>query len=651
MSRSVAVIIRAFVASVVATAGVASMSHCSKGSSTACGNGAGDSSETCRASSNGFDFIVVGSGAGGGPLAARLARANKRVLLVEAGTDVGEKLRYRVPAMHALSTEDRDMAWWYFAKHHADDAVEASDSKSTSASAKEGTLYPRGSALGGSTAVNALVTVLPSSSDWNRLAELTGDKTFRATSMARYYARVREWLSVEIPDPALALGDAKVSGFLRAAAEAHSSQGAEHPPATETTSSLATLLSHDLNAALERGETTGLYRLPLATSSGVRNGPREHLLRTVAEGYPLTIMTGTLVTRVLWGEKPNRSGEPIAVGVEVLRQSHVYRASLEPERVSEPRESLFVRESGEVILSAGTFNSPQLLGLSGVGDRAALGKIGIDAVADRRAVGENLQDRYEAAVVSELEAPLDVLGGCELGKDLGEDDPCIDEWKNGRGVYTTPGFLATVLRRSTASDGLADLQVFAVPTDARGYYPGYSADSARAKNRFSWLLLKGHTQNRDGTVRLVDGDPLSRPSIHFRSYDEKAPLQDPDLLAMVEGVKFVRDITRRARAIVAPSSIEEVWPGANVASDADLARFVRKETWGHHACCSNKMGAADDDTAVVDPEFRVIGTDRLRVVDASVFPEIPGTFIALPTFMLAEKAADVILGQGARGVR
>jgi choline dehydrogenase len=588
---------------------------------------------------SGYDFIVVGSGAGGGPLAARLARAGKRVLLLEAGSDVGDATHYRVPAMHALSTEDSAMAWWYFVKHHVDESVEASDSKIT----KDGVLYPRGSALGGSTAVNAMVTVLPSPSDWNRIAELTGDRTFRADAMDRYYDRVREWLSVEIPDPALALGDAKVTGFLRAAAQ---SFGGEAEEATGA-AALSTLLSHDINDALRRGEATGVFRLPLATAGGVRNGPREHLLRTVAEGYPLTISTETFVTRVLWSEATD---VPTAIGVEVVRQGHVYGASLAPEKANETRESLYVEEGGEIVLSAGTFNSPQLLALSGVGDNKTIERFGIPNVVDRPGVGENLQDRYEASIVSELDAPLDVVSRCKLAED-GAHDPCLDEWKEGRGVYTTPGFLATVLRRSSDASTLADLQVFAVPSDARGYYPGYARDAARSTTRLSWLLLKAHTKNHDGTVKLASASPFARPAIHFRLFDETAPLADPDLLALVSGVKFVREIERYARQHLSPTPVTEVWPGPSVASDEDLATFLRKETWGHHACCTDKMGKQDDPSAVVDARFRVIGARGLRVVDASVFPEIPGTFIALPTYMLAEKAADTLLDDAQRGSR
>ena len=208
-----------------------------------------------------FEVIVVGSGAGGGPLASRLARAGMKVLLLEAGEDVGGKLKYQVPAMHALATEEPAMAWWYFVKHHTDAAIDATDSKIT----PQGILYPRGSALGGSTAVNAMVTVLPSRSDWNRLSTLTGDPSWRADEMERSYDRVRQWLNVEAADPKLALSDRKVTNFLTAAATTFAADNQ-----TTTPASLSNLLRHDVNEALRGGEVTGVYRLPLATSGGKR---------------------------------------------------------------------------------------------------------------------------------------------------------------------------------------------------------------------------------------------------------------------------------------------------------------------------------------------------------------------------------------------
>ena len=397
----------------------------------------------CQAAS-GYEVIVVGSGAGGGPLAARLARSGKRVLLLEAGDDVGDREKYQVPAMHALSTEDAASAWWFFVQHHADASVDQLDSKWT----PQGILYPRGSALGGSTAVNAMVTVLPSPWDWDHLAEATGDASFRAVAMAPYYDRVRQWLDVQIPDPSLALGDRKVASYLSAAAFAFASDSNGGSQATDplgTTTSLATLLSQDVNEQLGSGETTGVFRLPLATVAGHRNGTREFLLDTVSGGYPLTIVTGAFVTRVLWDEQASR---PTAVGVEYVQGSHVYGASLAQQPAPANRAQALA--SSEVVIAGGAFNSPQILMLSGVGDPTALAQQGLDVRVPLAGVGENLQDRYEAPVVTQFANPLDIVKPCNLGADSA-NDPCLRDWEQGTGVYQTPGFIATVLMRSRAN--------------------------------------------------------------------------------------------------------------------------------------------------------------------------------------------------------
>ncbi len=617
---------------------------------TACEDGAGigmDPDESpiplrCQApvGEDEFHYVVVGSGAGGGPVASRLAQAGCHVLLLEAGEDVGEHGRYRVPAMHALSTEDPAMAWWFWVQHHFDRSLDERDSKYTN----EGILYPRGSALGGSTAVNALVTVLPPPSDWNRLAELTGSAEFRASKMQPTYEKVRQWLSIELPDPSLAMSDRSVVDYLLAAANAFAAEGAlgssvEPGDAVGTASALGSLLQQDLNASLATHETAGLFRLPLATRDGTRNGTRELILDTVEAGHPLTVRTGSFVTRVLWDD-PNAS-RPRAVGVEYVTGTGVYDASLAQGQATSTRQA---EAKVEVILSAGVFNSPQLLMLSGVGDANHLREHDIPVVVDSPGVGLNLQDRYEVAVVTELDEPFSIIEDCDL---LGEtdSDPCLDAWVEGGGVYETSGFLATVLRRSSEASPLSDLQVFATTSDARGYFPGYSAAALQDARRFSWLILKAHTKNRDGYVRLRSADPFESPQIVFNSFDELDPMNDPDLQAVVSGVEFVRDIEARMQARSVNQHLEELWPGPHVQSREEIAQWVRDEAWGHHASCTNKMGQPGDPLAVVDPSFRVIGTRGLRVVDASVFPEIPGTFIALPTFMMSERAAEILLDE------
>jgi choline dehydrogenase len=180
------------------------------------------------------------------------------------------------------------------------------------------------------------------------------------------------------------------------------------------------------------------------------------------------------------------------------------------------------------------------------------------------------------------------------------------------------------------------------PVRFKGYYPGYSVlDIAAMTNQFTWVVLKAHTLNRAGTVQLRSGDPRDTPLINFRYFEEGSDSSGEDLAALVDSVEFVRQMNENT--LVKEISTFEVSPGALVQSREQIAQFVRNEAWGHHASCSNKMGPADDPMAVVDGDFRVHGTQNLRIVDASVFPRIPGYFILLPIYMISEKASDVIL--------
>ncbi|KAF5017437.1 hypothetical protein F66182_10635, partial [Fusarium sp. NRRL 66182] len=137
-----------------------------------------------------YDYVVVGSGAGGGPLAANLARNGHKVLLLEAGDDQGSNIHQQVPGFHFLSTEDEKFRWDYYVKHYADETVARQDSKMTwetpagtlyvglnppSGSKPKGILYPRAGTLGGCSAHNALITIYPHESDWSNIANLTGD--------------------------------------------------------------------------------------------------------------------------------------------------------------------------------------------------------------------------------------------------------------------------------------------------------------------------------------------------------------------------------------------------------------------------------------------------------------------------------------------
>jgi choline dehydrogenase len=321
-----------------------------------------------------------------------------------------------------------------------------------------------------------------------------------------------------------------------------------------------------------------------------------------------------------------------------------------------------------VILSAGTFNTPQLLMLSGIGDSTQLNAHGITTRVHRAGVGRNLQDRYEVGIVHDLREyrtfldppphELALIEDCLFTTD--PQDPCFRRWQQGEGPYTSNGGVVGIVKRSSRvpAGGDPDLFIFALPGFFKGYYPNYSIDTLQegedgARNYLTWAILKAHTENRAGTITLRSADPRETPLIDFNYFAEGASV---DLDAMVDGVRMVRDIVDRyqdrffekyarlpgLRRLDLLGSVNEVIPGRDVESDESIRTFVRDEAWGHHACCTARMGDEGDPDAVVDGELRVIGTEGLRVVDASVFPRIPGFFIVVPIYTLSERAADII---------
>src|SRR5262249_53587878 len=153
----------------------------------------------------------------------------------------------------------------------------------------------------------------------------------------------------------------------------------------------------------------------------------------------------------------------------------------------------------------------------------------------------------------------------------------------------------------------------------------------------TWLILKAYTKNRRGTVRLKNADPRTPPDINFAYFSDGSDVEEDDLRALVEGIKFVRQFS-----CCKPAGASEVRPGGAYMTDEELRTFVANEAWGHHASCSCPIGPAGDPMAVLDGNFCVHGTERLRVVDASAFPQIPGLFVAANIYMLAERATDVI---------
>jgi choline dehydrogenase-like flavoprotein len=559
------------------------------------------------------------------------------------------------------------MSWNFAVRHYKDDALQGRDQlcypETRDGKPVDVVLYPRAGALGGCTAHNAMITVYPHNDDWRFIEILTGDSSWSPENMRKYFQRMenchhrpgwrflewltginptrhgfRGWLRTEKAIPKAAIKSRSLKNFIidTVAAELRDADQDVRTPLLERLRWILFGKGDPNDWRLVRENSTGLRYTPLATSNHCRSGSRERVL-DVAKNHPerLEIRLDALATKIIF-DKDKR-----AIGVEYRKGARLYKAHKNPSTDTGKKCEVFV--SREVILAGGAYNTPQLLMLSGVGPSAHLVKKDIKVLVDLPGVGSNLQDRYEVGVVNRMNFPeWDILKGAKFKK----GDPQYTQWaQRRRGVYTTNGAVAAVVRRSDPSRSLPDLCIFALLGLFKGYFPGYSALFKDNLNCLTWCILKAHTQNSAGTVRLRTEDPLDTPLIDFAYFSEGNDLHGQDLKAMVEGVKFVRKLTERLRneGVI---EAEEV-PGDTVSTDEQIKEFVQDSAWGHHASCTCPIGRPDQG-GVVNGNFEVHGTNGLRIADASVFPKIPGFFIVTSVYMIAEKAADVIAAAARR---
>ena len=616
------------------------------------------------------EYIVVGSGAGGGTVAARLAEAGRSVILLEAGDDPkasagGDPIAldsnrlpedYDVPVFHAFASENNALKWDFFVRHYANEELQRRDPKYVPA--EQGVLYPRAGTLGGCTAHNAMIFVYPHDEDWNHIYKLTGDESWSASRMRNFFEDIENchhrplqrflwhlginrtrhgfkgWLHTEKAIPMLS---AKNIELFRVIAESAKEAIVDIGDYAER---LRWLVESELDPndwRTVKDNSVGLRYLPLTTHRHARIGSRERVL-DVRKKFPerLEIRLQSLATRVLFDENHR------AIGVEYLKGLRLYRAHDKPS--DQPGELHRVYASREVILSGGAFNTPQLLMLSGIGPRETLEKHQIPVRVDLSGVGRNLQDRYEIGVVNRMNFDQwAVFKGARFDR----TDPQFRRWQKHRsGPYITNGAVLSLFRRSAPGRPLPDLCCLALLGRFEGYFPGYSKLFAQDLNYLTWAVLKAHTDNCAGEVTLRSADPRDTPLIDFHYFGEGTADAGQDLDSVVEGIRFVRRMSAslRRKDVIR----DEESPGEECQTDDELRDFVRNNAWGHHASCTCAIGSRESG-GVLTSDFRVHGTQGLRVVDASVFPRIPGFFIASSVYMVGEKAAHVILhGDSAR---
>ena len=469
------------------------------------------------------------------------------------------------------------------------------------------------------------------------------------------------WLGTDYQPLDIVTSDLQLGSLVTGATVALSNE-------TNIIVNLETLVAGDANSpSAKRDSTPAIFQIPLSTTDGKRGGSREFVVAVRdaktdngTKAYPLgkfplrsfgfrgtskltwwtDVRTNCHVTKVTF----NKSTPPRATGVEFLDGAYLYKAS--PKSSGEAGVAGSATASREVIISGGTYNSPQLLKLSGVGPADELKEFDIPVVVDLPGVGTNLQDHYEINVQGKAPTDFTAFNGCTF--DGSAQDECLKRWNKpvlgNRGIYASPGVGAAMFHKSSVAEkDNFDLFVFGGPINFRGYFPNYSVNATADHDWFTWAILKAHPRNTAGTVKLRSADPLDTPEITYNYFDTGSGDYEKDLTALNEAVHLARESFKSQ-----PIEITEVLPGKDVTTKEAISEYAKDTAWGHHASSTCPIGADDDKMAVLDSSFRVRGTAGLRVVDASVYPKIPGTFTAVSTYMVAEKAADVILEQNSK---
>ena len=532
--------------------------------------------------SSSFDYIIIGAGSAGCTLANRLsADGRMRVLLLEAG-GWDRHLLLKLPLAWGAVLLNRMYDWGYDTEPE-----ERMDGRRIEVA--------RGKVVGGSSTINAMAYVRGNRADYDRWAS-RGLPDWSYENVLPYFRKQESW-------------EGGASHYRGGNGPLATRKARYQDPLVEAYLAGAQEMGYALNDDYNGVEQDGFSRMQMTIRDGRRESAATGYLHPVLSRENLTVRVNSLVSRVsIEGSR--------AVGVDYIHKG----------------ECRFVSAEREVILAGGAINSPQLLMLSGVGDPAGLSPYDITVKAELPGVGKNLQDHVAALLIygRRDQSPfLRHMRADRLLLALGQG------LLAGRGFATElPGGI-TGFVKTKGDEPVPDIQLLFIAGSlaAKPYLPPFTQPFA---DSFACRIVLLRPESR-GSITLASANPMVHPKIR------QALLSvDADWRKLSAGIRIFRELAQLPR--LAPYVAREIGPGATVTTAKELETYVQKTAvTAHHPCGTCRMGPASDPNAVVDPELRVHGIDGLRVVDASVFPDLVGGNINAPVIMVAEKAADLIL--------